>query len=149
LYCYNIVFDPESPQNILSDAELDQKLRETYDTTQDTADFDKLELYSEFPDAVPTFSDFPQKSAKTIAKEAGDLASTTLNDTQWEMSRVVREFLARGLCRVLNFQRLISCLQEAENAYLSGDTDFNVLHRAKLAQESEDDGRALYSERAV
>ena len=128
---YYIVFDPESPQNILSGAELDQKLRRAYDDPQGPADFEKLELYTRFPNTVPSFGDFPRKSAETIAEEAKPLATTTLSDVQWEVSRGVRDYLARGLRRVLNFPRLVSYLQEAEEAYLDGDTKYDVLCRTK------------------
>jgi hypothetical protein len=125
--CYFIAFDPESQQNILSNAELDQKLRRAFDAPQDNADLEKLEIYRMFPENVPSFKDLPRKSAETIAKDAREFATYTLSDTEWEASQNERDYLARGLRLVLNFSRLISCLQEAEEAYRDGDTDYNIL----------------------
>lgn len=131
---YNIVFDPETLQSVLSDAELEQYLRQKFDAPQDSADFGQLEFYREFPEAVPSFSDFLPKSAETITEEAKRSATSTLDDIQWEVSLDVREYLARGLCRVLNVPRLFRCLKEAEEAHIDGDTGYDVLYEAKQAQ---------------
>jgi hypothetical protein len=132
---YSIIFDPESHQNILLYENLSRKLRQTFDAPQSLADFEKLEFYSQFPQNVPSFNDIPQKSAEAIAEEAKKFATYTLSDEQWEASRGVRDYLARGLRRVLNFPRLTSRLQEAEKAYANRDTDYDVLYNAKRAQE--------------
>jgi hypothetical protein len=133
---YNILFDPELPQNIMTDAQPEQHLRRTYDAPQGPADFEKLEYYREYPENVPSFGDFPHKSAGAIAEEAEALATSTMSDEQWEASRYIRQWLARGLHRVLNFSRLIRCLKNAEEAYLHGEYD-DVLHASKSAKKED------------
>lgn len=125
--CYIVIFDPKSQQNILSKAELDQTLRQAFDSPQDFADFEKLEINKKFPESVRFFDDQTLKTAEAIAKEAHDLATYIMTDTEGEASKGERNHLARGLRLVLNFPRLISCLQEIEEVHRNGETGYNTL----------------------
>jgi hypothetical protein len=116
-----ICFDPEIPENILSNIKLEERLRQTYDAIQDSADLGKLEFYEAFPEKVPpSYSNYSRKSAQVISEDAKKYANHILSDAEWEESRAERENLARGLDRTLNFPRLISCLKGAHAAYLDG-----------------------------
>jgi hypothetical protein len=129
-----IIFDPESTKQILPLGELDQKLRQTYNTPQDFADREKLEFYIESP-AEALLSPFTNKSVEAIADTAKTLANHTLSDTEWKDSRDERTSREKGLHLVLNFQRLINCLKDAQEAYAEGGyTDHDILYQAESAQ---------------
>ncbi len=89
---YNIVFDPDTPQNILSNVDLEQRLRQTYDAPQDSADWGKLEFYKAFPEKVPpSYSNYSWKSALDITENAKKYANRILSDAEWEDSGAERE----------------------------------------------------------
>ncbi|KAF4629965.1 hypothetical protein G7Y89_g8176 [Cudoniella acicularis] len=134
-----ICFDPETPQNILSNVKLEERLRQTYDAVQDSADLGKLEFYKAFPGKVPpSYSNYSQKSAQVISEDAKKYANHILSDAEWEESRAERENLALGLDRPLNFTRLISCLKGAHDAHLNRAIaraiNKDVLSRAKRSK---------------
>ncbi|KFZ23168.1 hypothetical protein V502_02351 [Pseudogymnoascus sp. VKM F-4520 (FW-2644)] len=118
-------FDPEAPQNILSEAEFERSLMHDYNAPRDFADADRLVMYNLIPDYVHV--DFAPKSFGTLAEEAKNANK--------------RRERANGMCLEFNFQRLIGCLEEVKDAQVHGTT-YNALSRANTL-------RRIASEEAV
>jgi hypothetical protein len=108
-----VVFAPGAPNNILSQTELEQRLVEEYDEPQDFMDSEKV-----WHDG-------------TIAEEAEKYAHYTLNEHEWKKSQREREMKASRFHLIFNFQRLIRCLSEAQEARLNEAGDGDVLSRAR------------------
>jgi hypothetical protein len=106
---YNIVFDPDAPQNILSDKEIEERLRQAYNAPRDFADLEKLWMYTAWPGHV--HPDFAPKDFGTLAEEANKYAHHTLDAAEWNDGRVEREKSAHGLRFTFNFQRLVRYLE--------------------------------------
>jgi hypothetical protein len=125
---YNIIFDPDTPRNILSKTELAQRFMHVHNAPRNLADLEKVWLYTSFPDYV--HPDFAPRNFRTLA-EAEKYVDHTLGETEWEDSQAEREKEAHGLRLIFNFQRLIDCLEETKGAHLNGAIDEDVLFRAR------------------
>ena len=102
------IFDPETLIRILSEEELDQYNRKSYNAPRNHADFLKLELWRTFPNY--THPDFAPKSFGDKVKDAELYEHYTLDEQRWEKSKAARSL--KGRCGVFNFSRLVSCLQD-------------------------------------
>ena len=120
-------FDPEARQNILSEAEFERSLMHAYNAPRDFADADRLFIYDLGPDYV--HADFAPKSFGTLAEEAKEYENHTLSEAEWKDSAKKRRDRDNRMCLEFNFQRLIGCLEEAQDAQVHGTT-YNALSRA-------------------
>uniref|UniRef100_A0A093UM96 Uncharacterized protein n=1 Tax=Talaromyces marneffei PM1 TaxID=1077442 RepID=A0A093UM96_TALMA len=109
---YNVIFDPDGNQTVLSTPQLNGMLRDAYNAPHDSIDKEKIWLYTTFPDYV--HPDFAPLNYGVLAKAVERLAGHTVGENEWKNSEDERKELARGMDLVFNFQRLLSCLERTE-----------------------------------
>lgn len=109
----NYVFDPSAHENILSEAELEQRLLQSYNAPRGLADFEKLRLYDLAPGYV--HKDFAPWTFGDLAKEAARFATRTLSESEWKESQTQRKEASDGLCLTFNFRIMMEHIQERCN----------------------------------
>ncbi|KAJ5115557.1 hypothetical protein N7526_011438 [Penicillium atrosanguineum] len=129
---YNMVFEPGAHQNTFLDTELENDLMGAYNAPRDFSDTEKLWLW----DKMSGFKHphFEGRSFGDLAEEAKEFADHTLSESEWNSSRADRENMAVGCHLIFNFQRLIRCLNETRKLYLDGDTETDIISRARRLQ---------------
>jgi hypothetical protein len=119
---YNIIFDPNGGETVLSTGQLDERLRDAYNAPHDSIDKERIWLYTEFPDYV--HPDFAPLNYGVLAEAVERLTGHTVRENEWKKSESERAELACGMDLVFNFQRLLSCLERSK-----ADTN-SILSRA-------------------
>ncbi|RDW89511.1 hypothetical protein BP6252_01543 [Coleophoma cylindrospora] len=108
----NIVFVSDGSKNILSDTELEQRLKDAYNLPRSLADYETLIAWKNHPDVVQ--SHFKPKKNGTLVEESERYADHTLSKTDWETSQVLRKEAGRGKHLNFNIQTLTSRRIKAE-----------------------------------
>jgi hypothetical protein len=104
----NYMFNPGGP-SILSIAELEEHLITAYNTPQQPDDRDIISLHKKCPEEILSHM-------RMHLSETNQYMNHTLDEDQWKNSEKDRKEKAHELHRVLNFQRLISFIENREAA---------------------------------
>jgi hypothetical protein len=123
----NITFDSDATENILSDADLEERLRMRCNAPRDLADMQKLWMWREFPEYEHPH--FAPKTFGMLAVEAEENENRKIDETAWENSRGERE--ERGRRLTFNFSRLNECIKEVLSAYDIDGTVMDIFARAR------------------
>jgi len=127
---YNYIFDPASP-NVLSDAQLEDKLPDAYNDVQDLADLEKIHMYETILlDYV--HPDFHPATCGELARNARVKSNHQLSEVEWKDGESEREAQAAGTHLIFNLERLHNCLHKALHEYAEELDIDNVLSVAKL-----------------
>jgi hypothetical protein len=103
-----IFFDPDAPQNIISEADLEQLLLQNYNAPRNYADEETLWLWRENPEHIHPH--FAPKDFGAMAKESDEYENHVLSETDWLNSKEDRKKCE--LRFVLDFPDLMKDIEE-------------------------------------
>ncbi|KAK0370950.1 hypothetical protein CLIM01_11702 [Colletotrichum limetticola] len=129
-YC---VFEPSDSQNLLSPAQLEQKLMHQYNAPQTAADLETFCIWDALPDRQHAhFRQFTLGDCSAVGK---GIANLTFDAPSWEKTKAQRDEDAEGLHLVFNVERLLTCIRETMQAYRRGNRNEDFWFRARRLKE--------------